>query len=192
MIRLLLSLAAYLIANAAGLLAAVLLLPGFQIDFQGFILAVLIFSAFHTLAGPLITKISLRQMPQLVGGIALVTIFFGLIITDALLVRMDIGGVANLLAATLLVWLGSLIAAILLPLYVFKQLRDPDDRKRDSAAEDADRAAAAAERAAKAAEAAQAARATPVPPPAAPAQPPQSGASAATVGNPPPNLTNLG
>ncbi|MBJ3785017.1 hypothetical protein [Devosia sediminis] len=190
MIRLLLSLVAYLIANAVGLLAAVLLLPGFQIDFQGFILAVLIFSAFQTLAGPLVTKISLRQIPQLVGGIALVTIFFGLIVTDALLVRMDVGGVANLLAATLLVWLGSLIAAILLPLYVFKQLRDPKDRERDDAATSASKAAAAAERAARAAEAAQAAHASPAPAPQPAPQPAPH--SAATIGNPPPNFTPPG
>jgi hypothetical protein len=33
------------------------------------------------------------------------------------------GGLPNWLAATLLVWLGSLIAEILIPIYVFKQLR---------------------------------------------------------------------
>jgi len=37
---------------------------------------------------------------------------------------MEIGGIANWLAATLLVWIGSLIASILLPLYVFRQLTD--------------------------------------------------------------------
>ena len=35
----------------------------------------------------------------------------------------DMGGLSNWLAATLLVWLGSLVAEILLPIYVFKQLR---------------------------------------------------------------------
>jgi hypothetical protein len=56
------------------------------------------------------------------GGIALVTIFAGLFITDMIMDGMEIGGIANWLAATLLVWIGSLIASILLPLYVFKQL----------------------------------------------------------------------
>jgi hypothetical protein len=36
----------------------------------------------------------------------------------------DMGGLSNWLAATLLVWLGSLIAEILLPIYVFKRLRN--------------------------------------------------------------------
>jgi hypothetical protein len=66
------------------------------------------------------------------GGIALVTIFVGLFVTDMIMDGMQIGGISNWLAATLLVWLGSLIASILLPLYVFKQLAEKarDDRGR--------------------------------------------------------------
>ena len=35
----------------------------------------------------------------------------------------DIGGQSNWLAATLLVWLGSLVAEVLIPIYVFRSLR---------------------------------------------------------------------
>lgn len=122
MIRFLLSTIAYLIANAIGLLIATVLLPGFTIDPLGFVIAVAIFSLVQTVLGPLITKISFKKFPQLMGGIALVTIFVGLFVTDLLMSGMEIGGVSNWLAATLLVWLGSLIASILLPIYVFKQL----------------------------------------------------------------------
>ena len=121
--KFIISIATYLAANAAGLLAAVLLLPGFSIDFTAFIVAVVIFSAFQTIAGPLVTKLSMKQAPQLMGGIALVTILLGLLVTDLLMPRMAIGGIANLLAATLLVWLGALVATMLLPIYVFKQVR---------------------------------------------------------------------
>jgi len=58
------------------------------------------------------------------GGIALVTIFAGLFVTDIIMDGMTIGGIANWLAATLLVWIGSLLASILLPIYVFKQLSE--------------------------------------------------------------------
>lgn len=127
MIRFLISTAAYLIANGVGLLVAVFLLPGFSIDVLAFIVAVLIFSAVQTVLGPLITKVSFKSFPQLMGGIALVTIFIGLGITAAIMPGMAIGGIANWLAATLLVWIGSLLASILLPLYVFKQLADGRD-----------------------------------------------------------------
>ncbi|WP_172293831.1 phage holin family protein [Pseudoruegeria sp. HB172150] len=124
MMRLLISAAAYLISNAVGLLIAMLILPGFTISPVAFVVAVAIFCIVQTLAGPLLTKISLRSMPQLRGSVALVTIFVGLWITSLIVDGMVIGGIANWLAATLLVWLGSLIATILLPIYVFKQLRD--------------------------------------------------------------------
>lgn len=122
MIRFLWSTLAYLVANAVGLLLAVLLLPGFTIDPLAFVIAVAIFSLVQTVLGPVITKISFKKFPQVMGGIALVTIFVGLFVTDIIMDGMAIGGIANWLAATLLVWIGSLLASILLPIYVFKEL----------------------------------------------------------------------
>lgn len=123
-VKLALSAAAYLIANAVGLLLAAALLSGFQIDPLSFIIVVIAFSVIQAVLGPLVTKISLRQLPQLMGGVALVTVFIGLFVTDMLLDGMVIGGIANWLAATLLVWLGSLVATLLIPIYVFKQLAE--------------------------------------------------------------------
>jgi len=176
MIKFLISVASYLIANAAGLFAATLLLTGFTIDFTAFILAVLIFSVFQTIAGPIITKMSLQQIPQLRGGVAIVVIMAGLVITDLLMPGMNVGGIANLLAATLLVWFGSLIAAILIPIYIFKEVKENRQERQEkmesdvqSAVDAAERSAAAAEAAAKSAEAA--ASPAPEPAPAPTAQP---------------------
>ena len=116
------SLLAYLLANAAGLLLATLLLPGFRIDVLSFVFAVALFSGIQTLLGPLVTKTAIQYIPQLRGGIALVTIFVVLFIVDILMDGFHMGGLSNWLAATLLVWIGSLVAAILLPIYVFKEL----------------------------------------------------------------------
>lgn len=113
----------HLIGNSVGLLLAAFLLPGFSIDFTAFIIVVLIFTAVEVVALPLLRKLSEKNMPQLMGGIALITTFVGLIVTELLVARFSIGGVSNLLAATLLVWLGALIAGILLPMFVFKDLK---------------------------------------------------------------------
>ncbi|WP_304618281.1 phage holin family protein [Paracoccus sp. (in: a-proteobacteria)] len=120
--RLATSALAYLIANAVGLLLASLLLPGFSIGVLPFVLVVIVFSVLQAVIGPLMAKVASRHVPQMMGGIALVTIFVGLWITDMLLPGMQIGGISNWLAATLLVWLGSLVATILLPIYVLKSL----------------------------------------------------------------------
>jgi hypothetical protein len=124
MIRLLLQTAAMIIANAVGLLLATMLLAGFTIDTLAFVVVLLVFSGVLILTGPLMTKIAITSVPQIRGSVALVTVFVGLKVTEWLMGGFDMGGLSNWLAATLLVWLGSLIAQILIPIYVFKQLRN--------------------------------------------------------------------
>jgi uncharacterized membrane protein YvlD (DUF360 family) len=106
----------FLAANGIGLLVAILLLEGFTATVPGFIVAVLIFSLVQAVARPLIERLSRDRLPQIMGGIALVTIFVGLWITQLFVGGLVIGGVSNWLAATLLVWLGSLVASIVLPM----------------------------------------------------------------------------
>ena len=106
----LISIAAYLIANGVGLLIAVLLLDGFNVAFTAFIFAVLLFCMVQAVALPLVSKLSRDRAPQLMGGISLIAIFLGLLITGLIMSGVSTGGIANLLAATLIVWLGSLIA----------------------------------------------------------------------------------
>ncbi|MEQ9692666.1 hypothetical protein [Shimia sp. SDUM112013] len=125
MTRHLMSIAAHLIGNAAGLLLAMLLLSGFSIDILSFIIVVVVFTLIEVVTSPLINKLSEKRVPALKGGIALATTFVGLIITELLISGFTIGGIANLLAATLLVWLGAVIAGILIPMFLFKELRDP-------------------------------------------------------------------
>jgi hypothetical protein len=124
MMRLLLTTLATIIANAVGLLLAAMLLTGFTIDAVSFVVVLLVFTGVMILAGPLTTKIAITSVPQLRGSVALVTVFIGLKVTEWLMPGFDMGGLSNWLAATLLVWLGSLVAEILLPIYVFKQLRN--------------------------------------------------------------------
>jgi uncharacterized membrane protein YvlD (DUF360 family) len=121
--KFLLSALAYVIANAVGLLLALVILPGFSISALSFVIAVLVFSAVEALATSLISRFGPQKVPQLEGGIALITAALGLLVTDFFMAGMQLGGVSNWLAATLLVWLGSLVAAILLPIYVFPSLR---------------------------------------------------------------------
>ncbi|MEM1004412.1 MAG: hypothetical protein AAF496_15325 [Pseudomonadota bacterium] len=116
---------ALLAGNAIGLLLAALLLSGFAIKPISFVIVVIVFTVVQVVAEPLILKIGEKKAPALKGGIALVVTFVGLLVTDLITAGLSVGGVANLLAATLLVWLGALIASVVLPIYVFKELRAP-------------------------------------------------------------------
>lgn len=116
---------ALLAGNAIGLLLASLLLTGFSIKPVSFIVVVIVFTLVQVVAEPLILKIGEKNVPALKGGIALVVTFVGLLVTDLVTSGLTVGGISNLLAATLLVWLGALLAGIVLPIYVFKELREP-------------------------------------------------------------------
>ncbi len=121
MMKMLISAAFTTLANAVGLMLAALILPNFSISPLSFIIVVALFTVISVIASPLLTKVSLKNLPALQGGVALITVFIGLLATDLVMSGMNIGGISNLLAATLLVWLGSVIAAILLPMYILKE-----------------------------------------------------------------------
>jgi hypothetical protein len=108
--RTLVSIAVYLAANGVGLLLAIVLIDGFSVAITAFLIAVILFTALQAIAGPIVAKLSSKYAPQLMGGISLVVIFLGLLMTGAILESMTTGGLGNLLIATLLVWIGSLAA----------------------------------------------------------------------------------
>lgn len=124
MSRRILSIVALLIGNAVGLLLAALLLDGFAIAPLSMIVVVVVFTLVQVIAEPLLAKVSEKNVPALKGGMALVVTFVGLLVTDMIASGLTVGGVSNLLAATLLVWLGALIAAIVIPMFLFKELRE--------------------------------------------------------------------
>lgn len=121
MIRLLAATVLRLLANACGLLIAAALLSGFSITGVAFIWAVLIFTIAEAVLDPLIVKIALTNVPAIRGGVALVTTFVGLVITNLFSSGLQISGISTWILATLIVWLAAVIAILLLPLIIFKK-----------------------------------------------------------------------
>jgi len=110
----------YIVANGIGLLLASLLLTGFSITPFSLIFAAILLSLVEALIGPMIQNQAKKRVPALEGGIALVTTFAGLFITATFIGGLKLGGPANWLMATLLVWVGALIASMVLPHMIFK------------------------------------------------------------------------
>lgn len=111
-----------IIANAIGLVLASLLLDDFSITGFSFIVAVVFFTFVTAILGPFITKLALTNAPFLMGGIALVTTLVGLILTQALTSGIKISGLSTWAVATLVVWLFSVTANVILPLFLFKKM----------------------------------------------------------------------
>jgi len=123
-LRFLASIVLRLLANAVGLIVAALLLDRFSISGTAFVWAVIIFTVVEVVLDPLVLKISLTYAPILRGGVALVTTFLGLVVTTIITDGLVIDGVTAWTVGTLIVWLGAVIAALLLPLFVFKSVRE--------------------------------------------------------------------
>ncbi len=122
MLRLLAQLTLNVLANAIGLLFASLVVTGFSISGISFVIAVAIFSLTEVILDPLITKIAITNVPALRGGVALVTTFVSLLITSLVSDGISIDGINAWVLGTLLVWLFSLIATLVLPLFLFKKV----------------------------------------------------------------------
>jgi uncharacterized membrane protein YvlD (DUF360 family) len=129
MLRFLAQLTLSVAANAIGLLAASLLVEGFSIDGVSFVIAVAIFSLATTILGPLIIKIALSSAPYLVGGIALVTTFVGLVVTVLASDGILIDGTSTWIISTLVIWIFSIIGSLVLPLFLFKKTLEKNKQK---------------------------------------------------------------
>jgi len=134
MVRFLASTALHLLGNAVGLLVAALVLPGFKLQALGFVVSLLFFTAVEVLLGPFVLKMAVTYAPALRGGIALVTTFIGLLLTTIFTSGLRIEGTTTWILAPLIVWLSVLLAAILLPMVLFKNvLAEAKDRRTSSA-----------------------------------------------------------
>ena len=130
MVRLLASTVLHLLANAVGLLIASLALSGFSVTLTAFVIAVLIFTVVEVVLDPLVVKISLQYAPALRGGVALVTTLVGLVVTTLITDGLTISGATAWVVGTLIVWLGGVLAALVLPLFLFRSvLREGEGRK---------------------------------------------------------------
>ena len=115
MIRFLVRTLITLAGNAVGLLVAAALLDDMNLDAGSFIVALVIFTIVMALAMPFLSSQLRRAGSSALGGVALIATFASLVITDLISDGFSISGAGTWLAATVIVWLGALIAVFILP-----------------------------------------------------------------------------
>ncbi|MBV1892467.1 MAG: phage holin family protein [Ilumatobacteraceae bacterium] len=108
--------------NALGLVLAALLLKDMSLGGTAFLIAVLIFSAISMIAKPLIEKVALKNVEALQGSSSLITTFIALVLTKLISDGLDIDGVSTWVIATVIVWLVTLLAGIILPMIFLKKV----------------------------------------------------------------------
>ena len=129
MIRFLAQITLILLANAAGIIIATIVLPGFTINAVGFITSVVFFTTVELLFERFVAKVALRYVPALRGGIALVTTFVGLLLTNIWTSGLEIQGVSTWLLAPMIIWLTVVIMGTVLPMVLFKDILQKDDEE---------------------------------------------------------------
>jgi uncharacterized membrane protein YvlD (DUF360 family) len=120
--RRLISLGFLLGANALGLLLAAILLRKVSISVGSFLVALVIFTAVNAVARPLVAKLAEQHADALTGVTSLAAVLIGLIVTSVLSDGLDIGGTATWLLAAVIVWLVSVIAGVVLPRVLLKEV----------------------------------------------------------------------
>ncbi|HKO75022.1 MAG TPA: phage holin family protein [Gaiellaceae bacterium] len=112
-----------LVANAIGLLVAAAVLDGVHVNAGSFVVAVVIFTVVYALMQPFLIS-QFRRNRAALGGVALIATLVSLIVTDLLSDGFSIDGVGTWIAATFIVWLGALLAALILPFLGLKKYLD--------------------------------------------------------------------
>jgi len=123
-IRLLVRLVIAFVSNAVGLIVAAAVLDGMSLDVTGFVVAVAIFTVVFALLQPFLFSVLRRSPGPVLGGVALIATLVSLIVTTLLTDGLSIRGVGTWIAATVIVWLGSVLAAFVLPFLGLRKYLD--------------------------------------------------------------------
>jgi len=120
-IRFLLRTAIFLGSSAIGLLVAAWLVPGFTVRPAGFIAAVVIFTVAQAILSPFFLKMASRYASAFLGGVGLVSTLAALILASIFTRGLSITGIGSWVGATVVVWLVTALATVLLPIVVLKK-----------------------------------------------------------------------
>ena len=106
--------------NAVGLLLAAIILDKMDVDGPSFIIAVVIFTVLTAVLEPFVAKVTEERPSLLQSASALIATFLALVITVLVSDGLKIDGALTWLLATVLVWLFTMIASVLLVKFVMK------------------------------------------------------------------------
>jgi Na+/melibiose symporter-like transporter len=121
MMRLVIRALVFLGSAAIGLIAADMFLDDVEVSASGFILVVVIYAVLQSVIAPFMMRMIAKNATAFLGGAGLLATFVALLVAtwfgDALTIS---GGVVTWIAATVIVWLVTAIATMLLPFILVK------------------------------------------------------------------------
>ncbi|HYN34153.1 MAG TPA: hypothetical protein VES40_16135 [Ilumatobacteraceae bacterium] len=124
MIRLLIRIAIALLGAVIGFLVAAALLDGMELDGAAFIIAVIIFTVLTAVLEPFIEKIGDEHLSIISAASSLITTFLALLITELVSDGLTINGLDTWVFATLIVWVCTALATLILARMFIKNVRE--------------------------------------------------------------------
>lgn len=121
MVRFLIRAAIFVVTAALGLLVAAWILPGFHLDWEGFLVAVLVFAVAQSILAPFIFNLARKYASAVLGGIGLVSTLIALLIASLLPGGIRVDDFATWALAALVVWAVTALGGWLLPLIFLKK-----------------------------------------------------------------------
>jgi uncharacterized membrane protein YvlD (DUF360 family) len=100
-------------ANAVALAIAAIVLKQFEITGAGFVVSVVIFSIASLILRPLVVWGVMKLVRPLLGVVGLISTWVILLVTDIVSDGIQIEGIGTWIAATVIVWLGSVAYELL-------------------------------------------------------------------------------
>lgn len=121
MVRFLIRSAIFLGSAGLGLWVASLVLERFTLTWQGFLVTVVVFTLAQSILSPFITKLTMLNAPAFLGGVGLVSTFVALLIASVVTNGLVVDGWQTWILATLVVWLVTALATVILPLLFLRK-----------------------------------------------------------------------
>lgn len=108
--------AIFLGSAALGIWVASLLVADFSVSVTGFLVALAVFVVAQWILSPLIFKLTRKYANAFIGGVGLVSTFVALLIATLVADGLTIDGVTAWVLGTLIVWLVTALATLVLPM----------------------------------------------------------------------------
>ena len=121
MIRFLVRAVIFLASAAVGLLVANAVLEDMTIDsVTSFLWVVVVFAVLQSLFAPFLAKVTAKNASALLGAVGLISTFLALLVSATVSDGLTIDGASTWLLASLIVWLVTMLATLLIPIILVK------------------------------------------------------------------------
>ena len=120
MIRFLIRTAIFIGSSALGLWLTSLIVDGFHVKAEGLLVAVLVFAVLQSILSPFFLKTTAKNASALTGAVGLISTFVALLVATAINESITIDDVQAWFFGTILVWIVTMLATLLLPVLLVK------------------------------------------------------------------------